>query len=57
MYVIAVEPNKKAHTRIIDDDLNALQKAVGGNIETIYLNDDPIVIVCNSERKLDGKKG
>lgn len=56
MYVIAVEPNKKAHTRIIDDDLNALQKAVGGNIETIYLNDDPIVIVCNSERKLNGKK-
>ena len=39
MYVIAVEPNKKAHTRIIDDDLNALQKAVGGNIETIYLNE------------------
>ena len=56
MYVIAVEPNKKAHTRIIDDDLNALQKAVGGNIETIYLNDDPIVIVLQFGKKANGKK-
>ncbi len=56
MYVLLLSQTKKAHTRIIDDDLNALQKAVGGNIETIYLNDDPIVIVCNSERKLNGKK-
>lgn len=54
--VVMVEPHKAPYVTEIDDELSALQKAVGGYIETVY-NGDGTIIVCNEEGKLKGLEG
>lgn len=54
--VVMVEPHKEPYVVEIEDELSALQKAVGGYIETVY-NGDGTIIICNEEGKLKGLEG
>ena len=54
--VVYVEPNRPAYKAEVLNDLDHLQKAVGGLIEPIYL-DDGAILVCNDEAKLRGMEG
>lgn len=53
MKVVLVEPRKRARVVEIDHTLEAMQKIVGGYIETFQL-DDEVYIVCNEEGKMGG---
>ena len=54
--VVMVEPHKAPYVTKIDDELSALQKAVGGYIEVVG-NSDGTLIICNEEGKLQGLEG
>ena len=54
--VIMVDPMKEPYPAEVENTLEGLQKAVGGYIETVYL-DDYVVLVCNEEGKLIGLPG
>ena len=54
MKVLMVEPGKKAYLTEIGTDLEDLQRAVDGYIETCYPFEDDVCIVCNEEGKLNG---
>lgn len=56
MRVVYVEPNRPAYEAEIANDLDHLQKAVGGLIEPIY-TEDGMLIVGNDEAKLMGMAG
>ena len=56
MRVVFVEPHSPPYTAEVADELESLQKAVGGLIEFVY-NRDGTVIVCNEESKLMGMDG
>lgn len=51
--VVLCEPGKEACVTTIPNDLESLQKTVGGYIEAIYPFDDPVAIICNEEGKLN----
>lgn len=59
MKVVMVEPNKPAYVTEIGNDLESLQKAVGGGLlEPIgYLHDPDAIMVGNEESKLIGMEG
>ena len=57
MRVVYVEPNKPAYVADVEHKLEAEQKAVGGHIEAVYLEDDNTCIICNEEAKLNGMPG
>lgn len=50
--VLLVEPMKPPIVVEMASDLDSLQKAVGGYIETVHFFDDPIEIICNEEGKI-----
>ena len=52
MRVVMVEPGKDPYVTFIGDELEDLQKAVGGYIEAVHPFHDPVVIVCNEEGRL-----
>ena len=52
--VLLVEPMKTPKEVEIPDSLKELQNAVGGYIEVLNAFDDPVVIVCNEEGKING---
>ena len=52
--VILCEPGKKARVTTIMNNLESLQKMVGGYIEAVYPFEDPVAIVCNEEGKING---
>lgn len=54
--VIMVEPMKEPYPTEVENTLEGLQKAVGGYIETVCL-EDCAVLVCNEEGKLLGLPG
>ena len=54
--VVMVEPGKPAYETEIDNTLEAEQKAVGGYIEVVPLDNEKI-LVCNEEGKLNGMQG
>lgn len=56
MRIVMVEPGKPAYVTEIPHTLEAEQKAVGGLIEIVYL-DDGGILVCNDEGKLRGLEG
>lgn len=56
MRVLMVEPGKKPYAADINNDLEAMQRAVEGLIEPIDL-DEGITMVCNEEGKLLGLEG
>lgn len=52
--VVMCEPGKKAYVTDIIADLKSYQNIVGGNIEVVHPNLDPVCIVCNEEGKVLG---
>ena len=54
--VVYVEPGRVPYETEIDSSLRGLQKAVGGLIEPLYL-EDGCILVCNEEGKLHGMPG
>lgn len=52
--VLVVEPNKKPYAAEIENTLEAKQKLVGGDMQAVRLNRDPILAVCNDNGKLLG---
>ena len=53
MQILVVEPERRPEVREIDGSLKSMQEVVGGLIQTVYLFDDPaVVLVCNDEGKL-----
>jgi len=54
--VVMVEPGKPAYETEIENTLEAEQKAVGGYIEVVPL-DNGKLLICNEEGKLNGMQG
>ena len=54
MNVLMVEPGKAPYETQIGNDLRSMQGAVGGYIQAVYPYEEPVVLVCNEEGKLDG---
>lgn len=52
--VLLIEPGKAPKMIEIDDSLEAMQAAVGGNIEEYMPFDDAVAIICNEEGKANG---
>ena len=52
--VVMCRPGRMAFPKEIRTDLESLQKAVGGMIETYYPFDEDVCIVCNDEGKING---
>ena len=52
MKVLKIEPGKHPEVTEIDNELHALQEAVGGYIECVYPWNDETVLVCNEEGKI-----
>lgn len=52
--VVLCEPGKETCVTTIPNDLESLQKTVGGYIEAVYPFEDPAAIICNEEGKLNG---
>lgn len=53
MKVIIKEVGESPRIEEIENTLQALQKLVGGYIETVTLHND-VVLICNEEGKLQG---
>ena len=51
MNVLMVEPGKVPYAVDIGEGLEALQAAVGGDIQAVYPYDDPVALICNEEGK------
>ena len=54
--VVMVEPSKHPTITTINNDLESLQKAVGGLIEFVELEENTCIL-CNEEGKLIGLEG
>lgn len=52
--VLEIAPSQYPKQVKIDNDLKALQQAVGGSIGATYPFDDPVAIVYNDDEKLMG---
>ncbi|MGM9651189.1 MAG: DUF3846 domain-containing protein [Faecousia sp.] len=52
--ILVVEPMKPPYVKQIPDDLQAMQKLVGGDIDATYPFLDPVAVVFNGEGKLNG---
>ena len=52
--VLKIAPGQQPQQVEIDNDLKALQQAVGGSIDAVYPFADPVAIICNDEGKLMG---
>lgn len=52
--VLLVEPGNYPRRVEIGNNLESLQKAVGGYIEAVYPYPDPVALVVNESGKLDG---
>lgn len=55
--MVIIEPHKPAYEALIEDNLEALQRAVRGYIEITYPFDDNAMIIGNEEAKLIGMEG
>ena len=53
---VYVEPGRKPFISEVGDDIKSMQKAVGGLIQPVYM-DDGTILVCNDEGKLKGMEG
>ena len=52
--VLKIAPRQHPQQVEIDNDLKALQQAVGGTIAAVYPFADPVAIICNDDGKLMG---
>lgn len=57
MRILVFEPMKEPYVKDIEDDIHAMQEAVGGSIEPIYFEPKQDAIVwCNDEFLLNGSE-
>ena len=54
LFVIHLQADKLAKVVEVEDDYKAMQKLVGGYMQTISLYDDGVLLVCNDEGKING---
>lgn len=54
MRIIIKEPQNAPYVAEIENDLSAMQKIVGGYIETVPFFVEGVLAVCNEEGKLEG---
>lgn len=54
MLVLMVEPGKTPRSVEIPEDLDSMQKVVGGLLQVLYPFEEPVALVCNDEGKLLG---
>lgn len=54
MNVLMVEPGKVPYAAEIGEGLEALQAAVGGDIQAVYPYEDLVALICNEEGKYMG---
>ncbi len=54
MTVVIVEPQKKPYITEIEHTLEAEQAVVGGNMQSVSIFSDPVVLLCNEDGKLKG---
>lgn len=54
--VLLVEPGQYAKMTTIDAGLSSMQEIVGGYIEAIHYFDEPVVLICNEEGKINGSE-
>ena len=54
MKILVIEPEKHPEEREVPDNLEEMQKLVGGYIQAIYPFEDRVALVCNDEGKLRG---
>lgn len=54
MQVLLVEPGRAPRKMELKNDLDAMQRAVGGLLQVIYPFEEPVALVCNDEGKLLG---
>ncbi|HIU57764.1 MAG TPA: DUF3846 domain-containing protein [Candidatus Ornithomonoglobus merdipullorum] len=52
--VLLVKPGQYAEMTTIDAGLSSMQGIVGGNIQVASYFDEPVVLVCNEEGKING---
>ena len=52
--VLKIAPGQYPQQVEIDNNLKALQQAVGGTIAAVYPFADPVAIICNDDGKLMG---
>ena len=52
--ILVVEPMKPPYVKQIPDNLQAMQKLVGGDIDATYPFPGPVAFVFNGEGKLNG---
>ena len=52
--VLKIAPGQYPQQVEIDNNLKALQEAVGGTIAAVYPFADPVAIICNDDGKLMG---
>ena len=56
MDVLLVKPFMYPQAIKIGKELEDLQSAIGGDIETTYPFDEPVAIICNDEGKINGSE-
>ena len=54
MQVLLVKPGRAPRKMELKNDLDAMQRAVGGLLQVIYPFEEPVALVCNDEGKLLG---
>lgn len=54
MQVLLVEPGRAPRKMELKNDLDAMQRVVGGLLQVIYPFEEPVALVCNDEGKLLG---
>lgn len=54
MLVLMVESGKAPRSVEIPEDLDSMQKVVGGLLQVLYPFEEPVALVCNDEGKLLG---
>lgn len=54
MQVLLVKPGRAPWKMELKNDLDAMQRAVGGLLQVIYPFEEPVALVCNDEGKLLG---
>ena len=54
--VLVVEPEKKPYAKEISSGLSSLQHEVGGYIQAVYPDEEPVAIICDEEAKLKGSE-
>ncbi len=54
--VLLVEPGQYPKMTTIEAKLSSMQELVGGNIQAVSYFDEPVMLICNEEGKINGSE-